>query len=159
MTISTLVSYVNYRKLTSQNLFVLFLISVIACFPTAINAQINPAKDKTETTTEKYSKVKIRITSPDIKRFAAERLNVDHFTYEGNAMIVVLNSDEMSKLRQSHYPFEILIDDVVQHTIEINKNTVPANIESRAVIQGNGSRKYQPLFLHLQLLAQVDLYG
>ena len=90
---------------------------------------------------EKYSKVKIPITSSEIKRFVAENLDVDHFNFDGNAMVIVLNSVEMNRLRQSHYPFEVLVDDVVQHTIEINRNTVPADIVNRAVIQGNGCQK------------------
>ncbi len=76
---------------------------------------------------EKYSKVKIPVTSPDIRRFAFNKLNIDHFAQEGNAFVVVLNTAEMERLRQSHYPFEILVDDMVRHTIDVNKNASPAD--------------------------------
>ena len=89
---------------------------------------------------EKYSKVKIPLTSPEIKQFAIAKLNLDHFEYEGKAMVVVLNSEEMNRLRQSHYPFEIIVDDVVKHTIDVNRNTTP-DMVNRAAIQGNGSQK------------------
>ncbi len=79
------------------------------------------------TAQEKYSKVKIPVTSPAIKNFIGTNLNVDHFEYEGNALVVVLNSSEMNRLRSSGYPFQVLIDDVVRHTIDQNKNAVPEN--------------------------------
>ena len=74
---------------------------------------------------EKYSKVKIPVTSPAIKKFALDNLELDHYGYDGNAMVVVLNTTEMNRLRNSHYPFEVLVDDVVAHTIEVNSH--PAN--------------------------------
>ena len=74
---------------------------------------------------EKYSKVKIPITSQAVKQFALDNLELDHFSYEGNAMVVVLNTEEMNRLRRSNYPFEVLVDDVVAHTIEVNSHYVP----------------------------------
>jgi carboxypeptidase T len=89
---------------------------------------------------EKYSKVKIPISNSEVKKFVFQNLGIDHYLSENDAMIVVLNSGELNKLRQSRYPFEIVVDDMVQHTIEVNKNTVPGSAE-RAAIQGNGCQK------------------
>lgn len=74
-----------------------------------------------QTWPEKYSKVKIPITSEAVRKFAFDRLNIDHFTYEGKSMVVVINSEELSRLRQSGYAFEIVIDDVVNYTTALNK--------------------------------------
>ena len=109
-----------------KKLYTLFLCFSILSFP--LLAQ------------EKYSKVKIQLTSPAIKKFAFENLNLDHFTYEGNAMLVVLNSEELNRLRQSHYAFEVIVDDVVQHSLDVNRNIIPG-ITNRAAMQGDGSQK------------------
>lgn len=93
---------------------------------------------------EKYSKVKIPVSDAAVKKFAFQNLNIDHYKNEGDAMIVVLNSDELKRLKQSGYSFEIVVDDMVQHTIDVNKNAVPENAE-RAAIQGNGCQKVATL--------------
>ena len=109
-----------------KKLFLLFLYCII--FSISSTAQ------------EKYSKVKIPITSPEVKQFAFARLDLDHFSYEGNAMVVVLNSEEIKILKLSHYPFEIIEDDAVQHTLDVNRNITP-EMTNRAPIQGNGNQK------------------
>src|ERR1700712_5942155 len=73
---------------------------------------------------EKYSKVKIPITSSAVKQFAFANLNIDHYNMNGNAMEVVLNSVELNRLKNSNYAFELLIDDVVAHTIEVNSHPI-----------------------------------
>lgn len=88
---------------------------------------------------EKYSKVKIPVTSPVIKSFIGSSLNVDHFEYEGNALVTILNSSELERLRLSGYSFQVLIDDVVRNTIDQNKNAVPEN--NVAAFQSTGCQK------------------
>src|SRR4051794_11522310 len=76
---------------------------------------------------EKYSKVKIPVTSPVIKNFVFNNLSLDHYSHDGNAFVVVLNSSEMNRLRQSGFPFELLIDDVVKYTTDLNRDAAPVN--------------------------------
>ena len=76
---------------------------------------------------EKYSKVKIPVTSAGIKNFVYSNLNLDHYEHNGNVIIAVLNTAEMNRLRQSGHPFEVLIDDVVSYTTALNKNAIPEN--------------------------------
>ncbi len=76
---------------------------------------------------EKYSKVKIPVTSAVIKNFVFDNLDLDHYKTDGNAIITVLNSAELNRLRQSAFPYELLIDDVVAHTTELNRNAPPAD--------------------------------
>ena len=70
---------------------------------------------------EKYSEVKIPITSAEVKRFVFDNLNIDHYNSEGNSMVIVINSAELRSLQQSGYRYEVVIDDVVKYTTEFNK--------------------------------------
>ncbi|MBD0374416.1 MAG: T9SS type A sorting domain-containing protein [Flavisolibacter sp.] len=70
---------------------------------------------------EKWSKVKIPITSEKIKSFVFENLELDHFTYEENAMVVVLDQTEIQRLRSAGIPFQVTIDDMVKYTLQLNK--------------------------------------
>ena len=90
---------------------------------------------------EKYSKVKLPVTSEEIRKFAFNNLNIDHFNYEGNAMLLVLNSEELQSLKNAHYPFELLVDDVVKATIDENRNIVAEISTGRAPLQGDGSER------------------
>jgi carboxypeptidase T len=84
---------------------------------------------------EKYSKVKIPITSSTVQKFALDNLNLDHFDYEGNNLMAVLNSAELGILKKSGYQYEIVIDDVVQYTLQLNKeaeNNPQANLANFA---------------------------
>lgn len=78
---------------------------------------------------EKYSQVKIPITSIEIQKFATGSLNIDHFNFEGNSLIAVINSEELNILKSSGYPYELVIDDVVKYTTEFNKaqENIPQN--------------------------------
>lgn len=76
---------------------------------------------------EKYSKVKIPVGSTAAKKFALDNLNLDHYERNDNAIITVLNKDELNRLRQSGSSFEVLVDDMVAHTIEVNRNAVPSD--------------------------------
>ncbi|MFT3910011.1 MAG: M14 family zinc carboxypeptidase [Ferruginibacter sp.] len=89
---------------------------------------------------EKYSKVKIPVTSAAIKNFVFANLGLDHYEQDANAIVAVLNTAEMNRLRQSGYSFDLLIDDVVKHTIEVNSN--PSSAETnRAAFQSNSCQK------------------
>ncbi|MEO7524524.1 MAG: M14 family zinc carboxypeptidase [Ferruginibacter sp.] len=88
---------------------------------------------------EKYSEVKIPVTSSAIKSFVFSNLGLDHYEQDGNAIITVLNTLEMNRLRQSGYHFDLLIDDVVKHTTEINSN--PASETDRAAFQSSSCQK------------------
>ena len=74
---------------------------------------------------EKYSKVKIPVTSPAIKNFVSSSLDLDHYEHDDNNIIAVLNNEEMMRLRQSGFSFQLLIDDVGQYTTDVNRNTTP----------------------------------
>ncbi|MEO6670702.1 MAG: M14 family zinc carboxypeptidase [Ferruginibacter sp.] len=88
---------------------------------------------------EKYSKVRIPVTSVGIKNFVFSNLNLDHYEHDGNAVVAVLNTAEMNRLRQSGHPFQLLIDDVVSYTIALNKNATPA--ENLAAFQSTSCQK------------------
>ena len=102
---------------------------------------------------EKYSKVKLPITSEAIREFAFNKLNIDHFNYEGNAMVLVLNSEELQTLKNAHYPYQLLVDDVVKATIEENRNIVPEASTGRAPLQGNGAQRIA------DIIATPSLFG
>ncbi|MBS1744130.1 MAG: immune inhibitor A [Bacteroidetes bacterium] len=89
---------------------------------------------------EKYSKVKIPFTSSAVKSFAFGNLNLDHYEQHGNAIIAVLNSAELSRLAQSGFAYEIVIDDVVAHTLDVNRNAAAVNNALNSV-QGVTCRK------------------
>lgn len=89
---------------------------------------------------EKYSKVKIPVTSGTVRNFAFSNLNIDHYECKDNAIITVLNSAEMNRLRHSGFAYDVMIEDVVQHTLEVNRNATPGD-NNRAVFQGNGCQK------------------
>ncbi len=86
-----------------------------AFFSLSVNAQ------------EKYSKVKIPVTSPVIKKFVFDNLGLDHYSHDGNAIVAVLNRTEMNTLAQSGFSFQVLIDDVVQYTTDLNRDATPVN--------------------------------
>lgn len=102
---------------------------------------------------EKYSKVKLPITSEAIREFAFNKLNIDHFNYEGNAMVLVLNSEELQTLKNAHFPYQLLVDDVVKATIEENRNIVPEASTGRAPLQGNGAQRIA------DIIATPSLFG
>ena len=80
----------------------------------------------TGTAQEKYSKVKIPVTSAAVKAFIFAKLNLDHYEFEKNIITGILNRAEMNRLRQSGFSFELLVDDVVAYTIEENRYISPA---------------------------------
>ena len=88
---------------------------------------------------EKYSKVRIPVSSPAVKSFIYDKLNLDHYEHDGNAITAVLNSSEMSKLRHSGYAFDLLTDDVVRTTTLLNRNISP--VENVAVFQSTTCQK------------------
>ncbi|MBC7535092.1 MAG: T9SS type A sorting domain-containing protein [Ferruginibacter sp.] len=104
---------------------ILFLIGILFCL--------------TGTAQEKYSKVKIPVTSSTVKAFVFAKLNLDHYEYEKNVLTGILNKAEMNRLRQSGFSFELLIDDVVAHTIEENRYASAA--QNRAPFQSTSCQK------------------
>ncbi len=92
-----------------KNLIILILVCILS-------GQYANAQD------EKYSKVKIPITSAEVQRFVFDNLNIDHYSNEDNSMLIVINSAELNNLKQSGYPFETVIDDVVKYTLEFNRD-------------------------------------
>lgn len=76
---------------------------------------------------EKYSRVKIPLLSSTIRDFVLNRLNLDHFHQEDSTVTVVLNREEMSRLLQSGYSYELITEDVVQQTINDNRYASPLN--------------------------------
>lgn len=88
---------------------------------------------------EKYSKVSIPIQSLSAKSFVYSQLGLDHYEMNNNAVEVVLNSNELSKLRASGHNYRLLIDDVVANTIEINRDITPE--QSRAALQSTTCQK------------------
>lgn len=112
-------------------MFKLFRNGIIAGMIAAISLPVSAQ--------EKYSKVRLPVTHEQIRQFAFSKLNADHFTMEGQQMLLVLNTSEMDALRQSGYPYELLIDDVVRHTTEFNSRIQPD--EQRPAFQGNVCQK------------------
>ena len=93
----------------------------------------------TGTAQEKYSKVKIPVTSAAVKAFIFAKLNLDHYEFEKNIITGILNRAEMNRLRQSGFSFELLVDDVVAYTIEENRYISPS--QNRAPFQSNSCQK------------------
>ncbi len=71
----------------------------------------------------KYSQVRLKPNSEAQKKFIFDNLELDHYTYEGNDMVVVLDEGELKLLQRSAIAYTVDIDDVVQHTLELNRNT------------------------------------
>ena len=90
-------------------------------------------------TQEKYSKVKIPVNSGAVKQFIVNSLNADHFTSGENAVTIVLNKEEMNRLLQAGFAFELLVDDVVQQTILENRYTTP--LASVAPVQSSSCQQ------------------
>ena len=99
------------------------------------------------TAQEKYSKVRIPVTSGTVRNFAFSNLNIDHYEYKDNAIITVLNSAEMTRLQHSGFAYNVMIQDVVQHTLDVNRNAVPGD-NNRAVFQGTGCQKLSSIKQH-----------
>jgi hypothetical protein len=87
---------------------------------------------------EIYSRVKIAVASPAIREFILNRLNVDHYHQQSGVATLVLNSEEMNRLRASGYPYRLITADVVQETIELNRHST--SDENVAAFQGNGCK-------------------
>ena len=85
---------------------------------------------------EKYSKVTIAMSQPGTQRFLLEQLHADHFELQNDSAVIVLNSAELDRLQHSGYAYRIITDDVVQHTIELNRGITVG--ENRAAFQGHG---------------------
>jgi carboxypeptidase T len=74
---------------------------------------------------EKYSKVRIPVVSSVVADFIRQQLNPDHFDQQSGLITIVLNTAEMNRLRNSGYAFELVTDDVVQHTLDQNRYASP----------------------------------
>lgn len=82
---------------------------------------------------EKYSKVKLFLRNDAQRQWAFDHLELDHFTQERKSITAILDQDEVQLVRRSGISFQIEIDDVVQHTLELNKKLTPADV------MGNGN--------------------
>jgi murein tripeptide amidase MpaA len=92
---------------------------------------------------EKYSKVKIPITSEEIRRRVLDRVEADHYLYEGNSMIIVLDQEELQRLKTSGVPYKVVVEDVVKYTIELNKKasrSIDIASSGKAAFQYTGKR-------------------
>lgn len=91
---------------------------------------------------EKYTKVKIATPTQAIRGAMINSLGLDHYERDATSITAIVNSSELEGLRHSGQSFQVLIDDVVQNTIQINKNTVPSSDENNVVpIQGTSCQK------------------
>ncbi|TCJ18824.1 T9SS type A sorting domain-containing protein [Flaviaesturariibacter flavus] len=70
---------------------------------------------------DKYSKVRIPMKSPDVKAFVFDNLEIDHYQMNNGAMEVVLDQEELARLRASGFRYTVLVDDVVRYTTELNR--------------------------------------
>jgi carboxypeptidase T len=70
---------------------------------------------------DKYSKVRIDISDPRAKQFALDNLELDHFETKNNGIEVIIDQEELARLRLSGFSYSVMIDDVVQHTTEVNR--------------------------------------
>ncbi|MDB5196733.1 MAG: hypothetical protein JWP88_1104 [Flaviaesturariibacter sp.] len=70
---------------------------------------------------DKYSKVRIPIPDNAVKQFMIENLELDHYEYKDNEMVVVLNSKELGLLKGAGYKHTVVVDDMVAYTTELNR--------------------------------------
>jgi carboxypeptidase T len=70
---------------------------------------------------DKYSKVRIPTKSAAAKSFVIDQLELDHYEMKEGAMEVVLDQEELARLRASGYRYSVLIDDVVSYTTALNR--------------------------------------
>ena len=77
---------------------------------------------------EKYSKVEIPVSSERIQKFLFDSLELDHYSFENGAMTVVLSQAEIARLRNGGILHQILVEDMVQHTLEVNSRTTPTDV-------------------------------
>ncbi|RYZ19904.1 MAG: hypothetical protein EOO16_18540, partial [Chitinophagaceae bacterium] len=92
-----------------RTLFLMLSLCVSLLFVQSSNAQ------------DKYSKVRIPMKSPEVKAFVFDQLEIDHYEMKNGAMEVVLDQEELARLRNSGYRHSIVIDDVVRYTTELNR--------------------------------------
>ncbi|RYZ00616.1 MAG: T9SS type A sorting domain-containing protein [Chitinophagaceae bacterium] len=70
---------------------------------------------------DKYSKVRIPVKDPAARSFVLDNLEVDHLQTNGEALEIVVDQDELARLRRSGFAHTVLVDDVVQYTTELNR--------------------------------------
>jgi carboxypeptidase T len=70
---------------------------------------------------DKYSKVRIPMKSPIVRAFVNDQLELDHYEMKGGAMEVILDQEELARLRASGHRYSVMIDDVVQYNTELNR--------------------------------------
>src|SRR5688572_8388115 len=83
----------------------------------------------------KYSKVKIPVSSEQQRKYLFDNLELDHFSQEAGSIEVVLNERELSFLQNASINYQVIVDDVVKHTIEVNSMAIPADAARTAFEQ------------------------
>ncbi|MDB5251566.1 MAG: hypothetical protein JWP27_735 [Flaviaesturariibacter sp.] len=83
-------------------------------------------------TQDKYTKVRIPVPTATVRQFMTDHLALDHFESKGKVLEVVLNQDELQVLKSSGYRYEVLIDDVVAYTTELNRREGGGGASARA---------------------------
>lgn len=61
------------------------------------------------------------MTSQAVKDFAFANLELDHFEYKDNAMVVVLDEEELQKLKNAGIKYQIVVDDMIKYTTDFNR--------------------------------------
>lgn len=90
---------------------------------------------------EKYSKVKISVSSEIQRKLAFDELELDHFTTEGNYIIAELSQSQIEKLKKTTLSFKVVVDDMVTYTTELNrKQSAVKDINNRASLQMTGKQ-------------------
>lgn len=70
---------------------------------------------------DKYSKVRIPVKDPAAKSFAFDQLQLDHYEMKDDGLEVILDQEEIARLRASGHSYQVLVDDYVAYTTERNK--------------------------------------
>lgn len=71
---------------------------------------------------ELYYRVKINGTNKDIKTLASIGVTVDHGEHGPNSLITEISESELTLLKNSHVPYELLISDMASYYENRNKN-------------------------------------
>ena len=87
---------------------------------------------------QKYSKVKVQVESTEQRSEIIKALQLDHFSTEGKDIICEIGPEELSVLTKSAVKYEVLIDDIAEHLVQINSDHEFSIKSNAAGAQGMG---------------------
>lgn len=95
---------------------------------------------------EIYAEVKVETPSEETRLKVINLLELDHYQSNNNSITAIISGSELKRLKDNKISFQILVNDFVKHTIELNRNLPPANdMQGLVAFQGSGCDKISDL--------------